>query len=103
MRTPYWARPISVHRTRGARYGARRVLSFAPLSIVVVPVVVLSRVSVRVFERMLLPVVIAPFLVGSAVAVLARILLALGCGHVDFRSWKGRGCTRLTYDGTTLV
>jgi len=52
---------------------------------------------------MLLPVVIAPFLVGSAVAVLARILLALGCGHVDLRSWKGRGCTRLTYDGTTLV
>ena len=103
MRTPYWARPISVHPTRGARYGARRVLSFAPLSIVVVPFVVPSRVSVRVFERMLLPVVIAPFLVGSAVAVLARILLALGCGHVDLRSWKGRGCTRLTYDGTTLV
>ena len=88
MRTPYWARPISVHRTRGARYGARRVLSFAPLSIVVVPVVVLSRVSVRVFERMLLPVVIALFLVGSAVAMLVRILLALGCGHVDLRSWK---------------
>ena len=78
MRTPYWARPISVHPTRGARYGVRRVLSFAPLSIVVVPVVVLSRVSVRVFELMLLPVVIALFLVGSAVAVLVRILLALG-------------------------
>jgi len=78
MRTPYWARPISVHPTRGAGYGARRVLSFAPLSIVVVPVVVLSRVSVRVFELMLLPVVIALFLVGSAVAVLVRILLALG-------------------------
>ena len=73
MRTPYWARPISVHPTRGARYGARRVLSFAPLSIVVVPVVVLSRVSVRGFGRMFLPVVIALFLVVSAVAVLVRI------------------------------
>jgi len=101
MRTPFWASPISVHPTRGARYGARRVLSFAPLSIVVVPVVVLSRVSVRVFERMLLPVVIALFLVNSAVAMLVRILLA--------RVWTRRppfvegSDVPLTYDGTTLM
>ena len=51
---------------------------------------------------MLLPVVIALFLVGSAVAVLVRILLALGCGHVDLRSWKA-AMYPLTYDGMTLV
>jgi hypothetical protein len=52
---------------------------------------------------MLLPVVIAPFLVGSAVAVLARIFLALWCGHADVRSWKGSDVPALTYDGTTLM
>ena len=51
---------------------------------------------------MLLPVVIALFLVGSAVAMLVRILLALGCGHVDLRSWKA-AMHPLRYDGTDLV
>src|SRR5687767_10054883 len=65
---------------RPARTSARWVVRF-----VVSVFLILSRVGVRVFERMLLVFVVF-LLVDSAVAVFAGVLLPLGCGHrVPFR------------------
>src|SRR6185503_18944007 len=73
------------HRAAGTKLndGARSRTSRADASVVgVFLIAILSRVGVRVFERMLVPVVLVLLLLRSAVAVVARILLAFWGRHV---------------------